>query len=608
MQKCPECNQLNKDQSFCSKCGTKLPELVTTSKGKTPMSKKTKIMAATGVGVVVLATAFVFTGKAMADKEKVLDSFVEALNEGNVSKVKKNLASSNKDLKVTDQHAESLIAYMKQDEGAFVGLEGKWEADAGMLSKWDLENEYYYYSYYEDFPVTYEKVGKTWLFFDNYAFVLEASPVIVRSESPDLTLTVDGEAVDSTYKDSEYNLGEYLPGLYKLVGKVENDFGTNEKEVELNVYDSTTHYMDFDLNTATFITDNYIAGTKLIFEDIDKELDVTSGYFEFGPLLTDGTISYHIESETPFGKLSSPALTIDESTFSAALAPDDELKQELTSAISGALLSKRTAYQEQDTNKLDFLSGESLEEAKDQIEYSIDYEHYYAGYLNQIGIDWNNTRLSPVGTIWKAILPTKIVWEQSWYYKGDTPNIEPLEEEVEFELIYSEEGWKVTSKTDASYVESTETYNFTRDEQNESSSTEASITEGQKNKLSENAASALIENFGFYYANAVNWGDADYLDDVGTTEFKKYMEKDILDFYKKDISESFVEAEVTSRSENEDGSYTIQTIEVYEIYHPENGNSEKTFTGTYKAIYDEKNETWLLNELVKIDTVSSVDL
>lgn len=601
MQKCPKCNHLNKNQTFCSKCGTKLPEPVTTSTGKTPMSKKTIIMAAAGVGVVVLATAFIFTGKAMADKEKVLDSFVEALTEGNVSKVKKHLASSNKDLKVTDQHAESLIAYMEQDEDAFTGLEGKWGMESGSLTEWDLDSDFYYYSYYEDFPVAYEKVGKTWLFFDKYAFVLEATPVFVRSETPDLSLTVDGDDIDTTFGDDEYYIGEYLPGLYQLSAKVDNDFGSNEKEQEMNVYQSSNYYMDFDLNTAVYTSENFIEGTKLILEDIDKELEVTSANFEFGPLLTDGTVSYHIESDTPFGKLSSLSTTIDYDSIGANLAPNDELKEELKKTVSGMFLSMRTAMQELDTAKLDYMSGDFLEESKDVVENSIDSGYYFTGYLNQIGIDWDGTTIYPSGTSWKASVPTTTTWEQARYYEGDTPELEEVEAETLLELTYSDESWKVTGESYYGIYEPTETYDFTHDEQNEASSTEDAVAEPKKAKLTKDGATDLFVRFWNGYGMSVTWGDLSYLDEAATDQFKETLRKEIHSANQNDDGKNMSTKEVVSVSDNEDESYTIEVIEIERIYAEdfEDEDEEIHYQNTYKAIYDEDTEFWLLDELIE---------
>ncbi|MEK4566400.1 hypothetical protein MKX54_17155 [Alkalihalobacillus sp. FSL R5-0424] len=604
MQKCPKCNHLNKNQTFCSKCGTKLPEPVTTSTGKTPMSKKTITLAAAGVGVVVLATAFIFTGKAMADKEKVLDSFVEALNEGNVSKVKKHLASSNKDLKVTDQHAESLIAYMQQDEDAFVGLEGKWGMESGTFTEWDLDSDFYYYSYYEDFPVAYDKVGKTWLFFDKYAFVLEATDVYVQSDTPNLKLAVDGETVDWSYDEGSYSIGEYLPGIYKLTGEVENDFGVNEKEIELNVYNDSFPYIGFDLKSATYVMDNYIDGTKLILEDIEKELDVTSGYFEFGPLLTDGTVSYHIESDTPFGTLSSETTTINDSTINATLAPNDDLKEELKNTISKALLSMRTAFQEQDKQKLESLSEGLLEETEDLIDYSIRYEEYYAGYLNQIGIDWSNAEVFPMGTSWKAIVPVQNIWEQSWYDKGNTPNIEIIENAIEYELIYSENGWKITTEHYTGGIEPTETLTFTREEQDEVSSTETAVSEEKKLRLTKGEADSLIGNFVVSYESALHWSLLEELDRVATNKYIKSVE-DIVFSEERGLDESFITAEILNLTENEDGSYNVQSEDSFSIVDED---KTKFLHTTYKVIYDEERELWLVDEVLEKKEVSNNDL
>ncbi|MDQ0206943.1 TcaA second domain-containing protein [Alkalicoccobacillus murimartini] len=595
MQVCPKCQHKNRNQAFCSKCGTKLPEQEQVNATMKPFSKKTKIIVGASAGVIVIAGALFFTGKTLADKDRVLDSFLEAVADRDHNAVKSHLASSDPDLKVEDTHVDAFFEYLDEDPDAHSALIYKWSAESEVV---DSPREVVDYSdYYMDFPITFTNSGSKWLVFDNYQFVLEALPLYVSTNMEEIEFTVDDTDVSPIWANEEFFFGYYLPGHYQIKGTVENDFGINEKELNVNLFEGDYYYsLGFDLNTAFLSVEPMIEGTKLILEDTNNEIDVTSSPFEFGPVLTDGTLTYHIEAESPFGLLKSVSSPIYE-TIDGYFAPNDEVKEQLSNTINEALLSVRTAKQEGNVDKLKHFGKEAYSDYKSSIESNLEWDYLYAGYLVETGFDWNETTIVEHGQTWKANVVVYEEWEEDTYYPGDTPSLQFTEWDREYELTFKDDAWTIIGST-YGYGEPTETFSFTKEDQDEVSSTDSAIEEGSKVKLSEDQADSLVYSFISSYVSGVNYGDPSYIDNYVTPEYKKGIESYMIDLYDREISQYFIDAETTSVSANDNGSYTIKTKEIYEIYYTDKADLQKTFNATYIVIYNEDEERWELSELV----------
>ncbi|TSB48502.1 TcaA second domain-containing protein [Alkalicoccobacillus porphyridii] len=599
MKICPQCHTQNQDQPFCSKCGAKLPETASPQQTKEPMKTSKKILIGSVAGIAVLAGGLFFTGKALADKDRVVNSFLEAVADQNTKAIKKHLGSNREGLTVEDKHVEDFLVYLEEDEDAKAELIKKWLSEAESID--DPRMVSYYDGYYNDFPIYFTKTGKKWLLFDEYQFVMEAKPLYVESniELDEITFTLDEEKVEPEYDEQGYFFGHHLPGIYQVTGNMENDFGVNEKSVEADLYYQDYYTLYFDLEIASLYMDSIINGTKLVLEDSKKELDVTSSPMEFGPLLTDGTLSYHLEADSPFGLLKSNSLPLYYENMDHALAPNDELKKELGEMINEYLLGYRVASQEKNVDKLVHASGVLYNWVEKEIHELKMWDEYFAGYLLESGIAWEQAEIFESASTWGVYVPVYEKWEQAVFNSGEIPELEHEEYHRIYEFAYQDDVWKMVDvNVNAYYFDPTETFEFSKEDQDEVSATEAVVKEGAKIKLSQYDADELIFSFASEYADAVRHGVPSYVDDYVTSDYKKKIEPNIMYFFDNGIDEYLINAEATNLSANDDGSYTMTTKEIYEIYHPKNGDKVKTFTTTYTVVYDEDDYYWKISELV----------
>ncbi|MFK3936184.1 TcaA NTF2-like domain-containing protein [Alkalihalobacillus sp. NPDC078783] len=565
---------------------------------------RTKWYVIGGSGVILGGILF-FTGQAAADKENVLDSFLEAVEERDTVAVKKQLVSNHPDQDVDDEHVEAFFEVLDNSSEAHGELIQKWIAESDVMDSARAVS--YYEGRYESFPVSFQQNGKKWLFFDNYEFVLEAQPLTVSSNVSDVTLQLNEEPVEPEESDSSMYLGDYLPANYQVKGAVENEFGANEQEETINLYNSSSTNLQFDLNTVSLDVEDLLEGTTLHVDGSEEALPVTSTPFEFGPILTDGSLNYYIEADTEeFGTLQSEVASIDGIELTSSFTPNEELKEQIESVMHDYLLSRRVAKQEKDIGKLTYASDSIKSSIGSNFEDTSIWgnDKFYAGYLLEAGFNWDRTTLEKTHHGWNVRVPAYEKWEETEYEEGDDPILEEVDHSSIYELKYEEGEWIVESRENQyEAVKPTESTGFDRDEQDEESSTEASIEEGVKIRLTDGDADRLVSSFVRNYVNGINNGSASVVENEVTSDYQEEVDAYMKDVFDRGIRQRFAGAEATNVTLNDDDSYTVDTKEEYEIRPKDGDYTKRTFEASYKVVYDEEDESWKISELIETNEV-----
>lgn len=603
MKTCPKCqSQVSENSRFCTKCGANLNG-GETREAKGPKVSRTKWYVIGGSGIVLGGILF-FSGQAAADKEKVLDSFLEAVAERDQAAVKKTLVSNHLEQDVDDEHVEAFFDVLDNSSEAHGELIQKWIAESDVMES--ARSVSYYDGRYDSFPVSFQQNGKKWLFFDNYEFVLEAQPLTVSSNVSDVTLQLNEEPVEAEETDSSLYLGDYLPATYQVKGAVENEFGANEQIETVNLFNKSSTNLQFDLETVNLDVGDLIEGTTLHVDGSDEAMNVSSTPFAFGPVLIDGSLNYYISVDTEeFGTLQSEPDPIDGQELKTSFAPNDELKEQLEGVMHDYLLSRRVAKQEKDLDKLVYAS----DSVKSIIESSFENsgwgnDKFYAGYLLEAGFDWSSTTLEKTHHGWNVHVPMYEKWEETEYEEGDDPILEEANHSSIYELKYEEGEWIVESR-ESQYedIQPTESTGFDRDEQDEESSTEASIEEGVKIRLTDGEADRLVSSFVRKYVSGINNGTASAVEYEVTSDYQEEIDAYMKDVFDRGIRQRFSGAEATNVTLNDDDSYTVETKEEYEIRPKDGEYTKRTFEASYKVIYDEEDETWRISELIETNEV-----
>ncbi|MBM7095749.1 hypothetical protein JSY36_08285 [Bacillus sp. H-16] len=353
MEYCTVCGVKQEEQSsFCTACGAKkesnnqtgnpAPAAVPKSTGFSQVSKRSKIIAASLIGLALLFTGFYQVGASMNDPMKNARSFVEALENNDAQYISKRLVSSDESLHVDEKNIEGLLSFFEDNyyekEFFYTYLNDQMEhintieettnfavADSGYLPGHSF--------------LTYEKTGRSFLFFDRYEFVLHPVPLTVHSNHHDLTLYIDGEEFENPeYGDGVYYLGSLLPGYYDIAGKLDTDLVQLETEV------STAHFYDgyIDLYLEMEEIDVYFPfeGASLYINGKDTGKVMNGNDDTYGPVLLDGSMDMHLEKESPFGTLVTPPVTLMNHYYELSLALNDEYHEPVIDSLHTYMMER----------------------------------------------------------------------------------------------------------------------------------------------------------------------------------------------------------------------------------------------------------------------------
>lgn len=113
----------------------------------------------------------------------------------------------------------------------------------------------------------------------------------------------------------------------------------------------------------------------------------------------------------------------------------------------------------------------------------------------------------------------------------------------------------------------------------------------------------LIYDYLYYFADAVNYNDFSYIEDLLSVGSNLYNEQknNVPKFYEKGISERYVNHEIIDFNYNEDeGKGSITVKEVYEITKGDE-QKEKIFNNKYEFIFNDIDKTYKLTKLEMVE-------
>ncbi|MCR6112250.1 hypothetical protein HXA35_18120 [Bacillus sp. A301a_S52] len=591
MNYCKHCGaEQQEDKRFCPSCGGDLHSAETTASsplrhGKSNTKQK-KIVAAGLIGIIVLFGVYK-TGDALADGTKIIEQFRTAVEEKDHDTVLQYLHLEGTDQPLTEDHAKDLINFYHEHAHAMNGLnhyldeKREWmQRDSNTLSAAHGASSGLA-------ALTFEQTGKRWFLYDRYEFVLQAIPLQVEVHQEEVSFKVDGDPVDyELTADGLYDLGAFAPGNYEITADLATDFVELEHSIHTSHFFDAPVYLQFNVDDIE-LTAN-VDEAELFINGETTNLVIGRDANLVGPVLLDGSMTFHIEKETPFGQVASLPIQADRSYLDLYLEASDSLLEDVQSDLEALLTEHSANLYEMTNNRIQVLENVHLFKE--------------GSYIEQTGSQW-----------WLYLQVTED-WQQdeSWY--DDDIALVPYEEAYYYELLYNtgSESWTLMNRERTYTTFTGDTLTITFDYEEELKALMARQVEATKAEYRAEAETYLDYLFNdFIRANVrlINDGTADdtfsYIYD-GASEYKESI-TDYADYLDgRNITQTFMGADILEVSPADNDTYTVTTFEDYIIYYEDDHETKrKTFESQYEVKLT--SDGFKVVELIETEEQSSED-
>lgn len=578
-----EINQPAKKESSQAAASSK--KTSTTQKGhvtqakSTPMSKKKKRMLSILGIVAVILIGFSVWAQSYQSPSAVQKRFYKAVGE-NDSKVLQKLVIHENGSPATKGEAKALIKLVEE--------EGEYVLD-------DL------------FSV--EPHGKFLLFYQAQKAVATDQFAYYEDPIKGLTFSFNGVEPD-VRKKTVY--GPLIPGIYNVEAVFQGDYGetTKEGEITLADYYGDEIWLDMDINVAdvTFYIENYLnldladAHIKLGEEEIPIDED---GYTKpVGPFILDGSQQVQTVVTMPWGKVESKPIDIsDENMMIQAeiLSKDDyEAVTELLTNFGEQYVE---AFAENNTDVLKNVSKTVKQNLKEMMTYQLSYDDwYYSGEFIQLDIDRNSTYFTGDEKKPTFNIAAEYLFNEDYHALDEEPELFESHKLLETTISYdvdkktwsiadiSEDYWEAFEGTDT--IEGSQTVFGPSEE----------TVKAAKNLAVEEEMAYFLENYTRASVEAINYSDFYYVEDYIVKDSPRWEEaRDYIDYLdSKNITEDFLDMEIESIKETEDGTWEVTVLESFTIYKEDSTNDKDFRT---KVVVKEIDGEFYVYELLETNEI-----
>ncbi|MDE5414033.1 zinc ribbon domain-containing protein [Alkalihalobacterium chitinilyticum] len=638
MKFCKECgSQLSEEAQFCKECGAPVtgrttnsnpnvvkPSESTTTQGSNskgtpppmkPMTKKTKIwFAITGAAIILLFGGFK-AGEALTDKDRLIDRFEAAVIANDEKTVAKFLTTTS-GLEVNANSASGFIQYMNENPATFGEVISDLKMQSKMYSQmysgsrgivqdvFGLAEEFFSYGL-----VALSHEGKG-ILYDKYQLVVEPVYVTLSTEYKDVSLSINGEQVAVTDRpDFEKQFGPYYPGIMTLEATLNSDFVdlvyTNEiKALNSSVY----HHVELDAESVTLdlgISSDAPVTAKLFINGEDVNVDPIK-HSTFGPVLTDGSMTFNVEVEYPWGTFQTAEQSIESNYIEVDFSSDKDLQKQLVDLSLAFTKEFFPAHFSSDITKLTTTDSSFKEYFDTIVERNTASETIMT--LKFLGMNFLNDSLTLHynDNKWMATMAAMVEVDGSYVYIDWTEDEYLLPDASYKTFIYTYdtevESWKVSNlyDIDANYeFQHTPLENLTKVENDnivEFTSSwhgnapvnreKESDTDTRSDTYVEEQVYDLMDSYSHKLIEAINKGDFRIVEPYLKSGSALYNDQKSLveHLSNRGVKEEYVSSEILDVEIDGDTFY-IETYEVTKIIYS-NGNEEvKDFSWIYTGVF-----------------------
>ncbi|WP_226654806.1 zinc ribbon domain-containing protein [Guptibacillus hwajinpoensis] len=597
MKFCTSCGKEAKEQEFCQHCGAKLGSNSLVNKPQVKQSpassKKRKIILGSILALIVIVFAVFKVGESYTDRFNQLAKFEENLNQGNVKELVAFLESSDSTLDVTDKNVKSLLTYLKENPDEKETLINHLRETA---SSFDMPQQVSAeVKEGSNQLIKMEKRGKKFFVYENYDFVLQPFPLLIDTNEEEVSYLVDGKKVSHVEtKDGLINLGSFLPGEYKVEGKLSSELIDLSKEIKVRHFEKNNYsVLEFDVETISIQSN--AEKFDVLINGKNTDISLTDGkQVEVGPVMVDESMTAQVQLDAPFGKIKSSEVAIDDTYLEVEAVLSDKQKDKVAQSLKQHLTNYSNALINREIDFLEDNSTVASDYTYASFENLIAYSTNYAGYVTDAKVDWDTFYIDETDGKWTLEVGLIEKWKENDAYDGKPSSLTESRYSNLYTLTYDgKEKWNVVNWT--SYEDpSSNVKDLGMDLKKQKKDFEASTAFKANSDLEEAPSNqstdeldveSFVQTYVSTYVEAINYGDFSIVSgqiDPSSTGYRDEVSSYIDRLNEKGMTEEVLSLDVQSVKASGDG-YMVSTVEEYNIYYSDGSEKNKAYRSTYQV-------------------------
>lgn len=596
MKFCTSCGKEAKDKEFCQHCGAKLGSnnLTNEPQLKPPVGKKKRnILLGSFLAFIVIGFVLFKVGESYTDRFNQLAKFEENLNQENVEELVASIKSSDPALDVTDKNVKSLLSYLKDNPDEKDTLMNHLRETA---SSFDMSPQVSAEEKVGSHQlIQMEKQGKKFLVYDNYDLILQPFPLLIDTNEEEVSYLVNGKKTShAKTEDGLINLGFFLPGEYKVEGKLSSEHMDLTKEIKVKHFEKDNYsVLDFDVETISIQSNVEKFDVFINGKNTDRSL-IDGRQVEVGPVMVDESMTAQVQRDAPFGKIKSPEVAIDDTYLEVEAVLSDKQKEKVALSLKQHLTNYSNALINREIDFLDDHSTVASDYTYASFENVIAYSTNYAGYVTDAQVDWDTFYVDETDGKWTLEVGLIEKWKENDAYDGKPSSLSESRYSNLYKLTYDgKEKWNVVNWT--SYDDpSSNVKDLGMDLKKQKKDFEASTAFKTNSDLEEAPANqstdeldveSFVQTYVSTYVEAINYADFSVISgqiDPSSTSYREEVSSYIDRLNEKGMTEEVLSVDVQSVKESGDG-YTVSTVEEYTIYYSDGSEKNKSYRSTYQV-------------------------
>ncbi|MFJ8245983.1 zinc ribbon domain-containing protein [Peribacillus asahii] len=372
---CNNCGEkVKKEQTFCTSCGASIQQLERIvqqrSEGRVPVSflksKKSKILAISGLLVVVLGFGGYTTTQALNKPVKTVEKFEKAVETNNAKDLAGLLNSGQELMEVEEADAKMLLRYFEENPDMLVETKSSLRKESQLLENTNLIRAN------NEGLLKLVESKKKWGIINQYGLSFEPVYIKIHTNQDQTVLSINDKEQGELKESDEKTVGPLLPIEHEVKGSYKGQYATVTDTVEVNPAEEDTQKISVELdltgnkvslysnmNQATVFINGKSTGKTV------EELDT------IGPVSTDGSVKIYAQAKVEGKTLKSETVAVTESSEEVDLYIDDSAIREAAEKKAAQVAAAAEAEQEA------ILEIESV--IYDHYNY-ISYDNYSAAY------------------------------------------------------------------------------------------------------------------------------------------------------------------------------------------------------------------------------------
>lgn len=395
--------------------------------------KKRNIFITSGIALILLLIGAYMMADKMNSPAELVKEFEEAMQEKDTETLMSILTTDHDDLEINEDTVEAFIKLYDEHPTEFRHMMTQLKAQAEGAAPG-----------YSMYPIELEKRGKSFFYFDNYRLVLLPVYINVTTTCEDTDIYVNGEKMGTA--DEEYfqgEIGPVIPGIHTVKAVYDTGFFHLDKEVEVaagdpNYAEFVDLYLEGDNVSFNLITNRYdqLNSIKLYINGKETDYDLVQES-RVGPLLTDGSMNASFEAEFPWGTMMTNEVPIDSSYIDFNFGDSEEFRREIMDVIITFNEELIEVYTTADPAVLTTSALPLQEAIMEEVTLIQEEDIVYEGAFHGLDFYLESFKLQKsYDDLWKVDVDTIGYFEEDIFLAGDNANLEQVEEELKYELVY----------------------------------------------------------------------------------------------------------------------------------------------------------------------------